>query len=110
MLPRRHPKNTVRNGPEAKGAMRLRNFMIAQGWGIIKLHGSMYLDGMPDLLCMHCVYGMRWVETKAPGEKLRLSQLKRFTYMKRHGEKIYVLENETHYDRLFKKPNWEHYI
>ncbi len=107
----KNPKITVKTGPEAKGAKRLRLHMRAKGWYIKKLHGGRYQSGLPDLLCLHSLHGHRWVETKSPGGKLRQSQIHEFTIMEQHGEQIYVLEDEKDYMKLFnKKGNWLQYV
>ncbi len=96
--------------PEAKGARRLVLYMEARGWVCDKLGGSKYASGWPDFWCFHPKFGERWVETKAPGGKLRPSQIKRFTRWAKHGIKIYVLEDEKHYQRLFgQEDNWRRY-
>lgn len=105
------PRHTVHTGPEALGARRLRQYMLKEGWHIEKLHGNKYQSGLPDLLCIHPRHGLRWIETKAPGGKLTGSQVTKFYKFKKYGQQIYVLENETHYHRLFDDVgNWERYI
>ena len=84
--------------------------MEARGWYIIKLHGGKYQSGLPDLFAMHPEYGTRWIETKTPSGKLRASQVKKFYLMSRAKVKIFVLEDETHYRRLFEEnDNWTDY-
>lgn len=104
------PRKTVRSGPEMQGASRLRTKMEAIGWHLEKLHGNKYQSGLPDYIAIHIEFGHRWIETKAPGEKLSSRQHLKFALFERKGQKIYVLENETHYDKLFKEPNWKNYI
>lgn len=104
------PKRTVRIGPEYYGAKRLRQYMEVQGWYIKKLHGSKFQSGLPDLICFHPVYGIRLIETKAPGMKLRDSQRDEFLRITKAGGKIWVCEDEKHYGRLLKEPNWVDYI
>ena len=103
----KHP----RTQPETIGANRLRNKLLTKGWTIIdKVGGSVYTTGWPDLFCFHPTHGVRWIETKALGGKLKPSQVKRFDRWRKAGLGVYVLENEKHYYRLFKPPNWENYI
>lgn len=105
------PKLTVSTGPEAQGAARLLRFMRARRWHCEKLSGGLYQVGLPDYVCWHPEYGQRWIETKAPGEKLRRSQEVKFKIMSDYGQKIYVLEDERHYPRLFnEQDNWRHYM
>jgi len=104
------PRNTVRTGPEAHGAKRLRIKMTAIGWHLEKLHGNKYQSGLPDYVAMHIRFGLVWIETKAPGGKLSQRQHQKFAVLEEKGQKIFVLENETHYGRLFTTPNWRQYI
>lgn len=105
------PKHTVHTGPEAVGARHLRLYMMKEGWHIEKLHGGKYQSGFPDLLCLHPRYGIRWIETKAPGGKLSSRQIEKFHKFKKYGQQIYVLEDETHYSRIFEEVgNWERYV
>jgi len=100
-----------RGKPEAEGANRLKLHMQARGWVVDKIGGSKFAVGWPDLFCWHPKHGLRWIETKAPGGKLRKSQYDRFHRWKQHGLSVYVLEDETHYQRLFlDQDNWEEYI
>lgn len=105
------PRNTVRSGPEAKGSARLQLYMRGRGWFVKKLHGGKYQSGLPDLIAMHSIHTLRWIETKAPGEKLRHSQISMFKMFNRYGQKVYVLEDEKDYWKLFdKKDNWICYV
>lgn len=105
------PRATVRTGPESHGAQRLRRYMLARGWFLKKLHGGKYQAGLPDFVAMHSVHGLRWIETKAKGGKLRASQSHTFSLFEKHGQQVYVLKDETEYSILFKpKGNWKEYI
>ena len=107
----RHPRRTVRSGPEKKGQNELILFLQIKGWCIEKLHGGMYQQGFPDLYAMHPVYGDRWIEMKAKGGKLRKSQIRKFTEWSKYGKQVYVLEGSEHYSRLFKvRGNWLNYL
>lgn len=105
------PRNTVRTGPEAKGSARLQLYMRSKGWWCRKLHGGKYQSGLPDLVAMHSIHGIKWIETKAPKEKLRASQISIFKMFNRYGQRVYVLEDERDYWKLFdKKDNWLVYV
>lgn len=105
------PRNTVATGPEAVGSRRLKKYMEGQGWYLKKLHGGAYQSGMPDYVAWHPRYGQRWIEMKAPGGKLRHSQISMFRIMEKYGQHVYVLESEKHYGRLFsEKGNWFSYV
>ncbi len=105
------PRRTVRTGPEDKGSRRLRLKMQTEGWYVKKLHGGKYQSGLPDLVAMHPIHGLRWIEMKAPGGKLRSSQIHTFNLFEKHGQEVYVLESEKDYRKLFnKKGNWLQYV
>lgn len=72
----------------------------------------MYQYGWPDLLAMHMNYGIKWIEMKIPGGKLRQTQVDKFHKWSRFGVKIYVLDgaSETDYKKLFGEPNWHLFI
>ena len=99
-----------RSQPESKAAKRLCNYMEARGWGVWKVGAGKYVSGWPDYYAFHPQHGHRWIETKAPGGKLRGSQIKRFRSMTKAGDSIFVLEDEKTYARLFQPANWELYI
>lgn len=107
----RYKKPQTRLQTETKASNTLRKFMEARGWYLVKLHGNVYQSGMPDLYCGHILHGYRWIEMKAPGGKLRPSQMTRFAELREVGIEVYVLESYHHYDRLFKdRGNWLHYV
>lgn len=103
-------RHTVRTGPEAKILQELKLYLKRHGWYIKKLHGGKYQSGLPDLVAFHPVHGQRWIETKAPGEKLRVSQIYEFEQMDKYGAEVYVLTSYTQYDKLFGPGNWRRYI
>ena len=99
-----------RKKPEAGGAVRLRTYMEARGWYLKKLHGNKYQEGMPDYVAFHSKHGMRWIENKTLTGRLTPSQKKVFVEMAIRGEKIFILFDETDYDRLFAEyDNWRDY-
>ena len=104
------PKRTVSTGPESQGTDRLIRYMEARGWHFERLAAGMYQVGLPDWVAFHVKFGLRWIEMKAPGRKLRRSQEIKFAIMEQYGQEVYVLEDERHYPLLFKdKGNWRHY-
>ena len=105
------PRRTVKTGPEKKCQDKLVSFLSLKGWHIEKLHGGMYQQGFPDLYALHPVHGDRWIEMKAPGGKLRKTQIAKFGKWYKYGKQVYVLEGPEHYARLFKvRGNWLNYI
>lgn len=99
-----------KGNPEALGAARLIKFMRAKGWSCWKVGAGKYVSGWPDYYCHHPIFCHRWIETKTLKGKLSSSQIKRFGELKKSGDKVFVLTDETHYPRLFKQPNWEQFI
>lgn len=84
--------------------------MQSKGWYIRKIGASMYAIGWPDFYAFHILHGHRWIETKAPGGKLRKTQIREFNNMAKLGDKIYVLETYKDYYKLFNNDNWREYI
>lgn len=98
-------------GPEAKGTTRLIRYMIARGWGCMKVGGGKYNTGWPDWYCYHHTYGHRWIEMKKDKGRLSPSQIKRFIKMNKMGDKIFVLRDERDYKVLFREhDNWGDYL
>lgn len=88
----------------------LRRLMHSRGWLTVKTTGGRFSSGWPDLFCAHPEYGMKWVETKVPGGRLRPSQRKMFTKLAKHGVKIWVIIEPDGYYKLFNEPNWWKYV
>lgn len=89
----------------------IRKALHAQGWFTVKLSGSMYVHGLPDLYCFQrSTNTTLWIESKAPGKKLRPTQVKRFPKWDHEGIRIYVLTSDTQLDRLSGPPNWRDYL
>jgi hypothetical protein len=96
---------------EAEGQLRFVKRCRECGWYTKKLHGSKYQSGLPDLLLIHKLYGVKFVEMKQPGEPLRSTQKAVFYDMwSIGGAKIWVLHDEDDYDLLFEEPNWMDYV
>ena len=90
--------------------LRLIRHMKLKGWAVFKVGAGKFVAGWPDYYCYHHLHGHRWIETKNKGEKLTPAQKKRFKMLAEAGDKIFVLEIEEHYQRLFRdKDNWRHY-
>lgn len=89
----------------------LRKFMRAAGWHTEKTHGSLFMEGWPDLYCIHKQHGSRWVEMKRPGDgELEASQKKKFQLWLDHGMGVWILTKVEDYPRLFDKPNWHWWL
>lgn len=97
-----------REHPEKKGEKELRDYMGRQGWLTVKLAGSIFQKGLPDLLCVHPDHGIKFIEMKSMVGKLSDVQFAMFTRMSRFGAKIYICVNAKDYDKIFDPPNWKH--
>lgn len=85
--------------------------MVSKGWVCDKIGGGKYTVGWPDYWCWHPVHGERWVEMKAPGGKLRPSQIKRFSRWAKKGILVFICTDDTDYEKLFKDwSDWEMYV
>ena len=51
------------------------------------------LDGVPDRIILLKNWKMAFAETKAPGKKLRILQLKRKSQIESLGFKVFVIDN-----------------
>ena len=65
----------------------------AAGWHVIKIHGSRFMAGMPDLFCVKDGRQV-WVEVKRPNGQLERSQRNRFPKLVAAGVPIYVATSE----------------
>lgn len=87
--------------------------MKDKGWYIIKMHGSLYQAGFPDLFCTHANFGPRLVEIKNPESyHFTAAQEVVFPELSKNGTGIWILVDDTkaEYEKLFRKPNWTHYL
>jgi len=102
----------IRRQPERDEVSRpLVAFMRKRGWHCTKMHGNMYQQGVPDLYCTHPKFGVKWVETKVVGKKLRATQRKLFREWAQHGSgNIWVINHCDDYGKLFDPPNWYRYV
>ncbi len=91
----------------------IRDFLIAYGWKVKRMHGNAYQKGIPDLYAVHITHGKRWVEVKKPkGYDLTDDQLIDFPDFEAHGDGIWILNAGTveEYKKLFEPPNWRSYL
>ena len=99
--------------PESKLQKALRDFMHARGWLTVKMHGTKYQSGFPDLYCIHPQHGHRLIEMKSyrPGAGLEESQVRMFAQLEAFGQPVYVLQGPRDYEKLFKPfSNWQRFI
>ena len=99
--------------PEAKKQGQIEMFLRARGWHVMRTHGNMFQSGFPDNFCCHSSYGQRWVEIKLKcPASFTPAQLEQFPKICANGSGVWVLINDTEdeYQKLFKPPNWTHYL
>jgi hypothetical protein len=88
-------------------------YLRQREWFVKNLHGHAYQFGLPDLFASHYKFGHRWIEVKVPpGHKFTSAQLETFQALCAHGSGVWILCAATNeeYVKLFKSPNWHHYI
>ncbi len=90
-------------------------YLRDRGWYVLKMHGSMYQMGVPDLYATHPEYGQRWVEVKLPkmkGSKFTNAQLEVFPQLEKFGAGVWILTaaNQTEYFKLFECSNLAYYM
>lgn len=99
--------------PEAKVQAAIIAMLRNKEWFVKATHGNMYQSGYPDLFCCHRRYGHRWVEVKLPkGSRFTPAQVQDFPMFCANGSGVWILiaATETEYRKLFKPPNWWHYL
>lgn len=88
------------------------------GWFCVKIHGSQYQSGLPDLYCMHKSYEPKWVECKVVRQgdfSFTDDQLRVFPKMIANNAKIWIVYGADFrkdldalgrmYNKLFQAPN-----
>lgn len=101
--------------PEDMIQERLTKKFQGNGWTVLRIHGNRFQKGLPDLYCMHPVFGARWVEVKLPdmiGSRFTTAQSTVFPTMLAHNVGIWILTDysEQEYNKIFKKSNALHYL
>lgn len=109
------PTAKRRGRPEDEIRSAIIKFLVARGWYIKIMHGSLYQQGFPDLFCTHKRYGIRLIEVKLPnmiGSKFTPAQMEEFPKISTNGAGIWILTaaNDSEYDKLFKPYNWSSYL
>jgi hypothetical protein len=102
-----------KKGPEAKIQDAIIKYMRQRDWFIRSTHGNQYQSGFPDLFAAKRRYGMRWIEVKNPASyKFTDAQLESFPQFSKNGVGIWIMgeASDHEYARLFKAPNWAHYL
>lgn len=105
------PRRSGKAGPEDKIVQALMEFLTVRGWYVMKMHGSMFQAGFPDLYATHKQYRVRLIEVKDPerqGDVFTPAQHEIFPKLSAYGSPIYVLTaaTEAEYQKLFGPENW----
>lgn len=93
-------------------------------WRCEKTHGSQFMEGFPDLYCMHFDYEPKWIECKVirNGDlHFTVAQEKKFPVWIAHGVKIWLVAavdlrgnvqelERIYHDVLFRPPNLVNYL
>ena len=80
--------------------------MRNEGWKCRRLNvsaGIYSTPGFPDYFCTHYKHGQRWIETKAPGGKLRKEQEEFASYCEMANIGVCVFNDEKDYTLIFDK-------
>jgi hypothetical protein len=100
----------------------VRYLVHKHGWHVEKTHGSQYMEGFPDLYCIHPKYSPRWVECKVirNGDfSFTPAQERKFPIWIANGVGIWIacgydlrnkVELERVYRTLFDPPNCALYL
>jgi hypothetical protein len=84
---------------------RIRAKLLSRGVPTQKMWGSALQSGVPDLFC-----GSFWIEVKAPGGKLRPSQVDWCEKFHLQGARVYVCDDpDKLWSILGSPPNWRDY-
>jgi len=101
------------NQSEADIQEKIVKFLKVRDWYVVIVHGNMHTFGMPDLFCCHSKYGIRLVEIKKrENYSFTGAQLEKFPKLCANGAGVWILcdATEEEYQKLFKAPNWWHYL
>jgi len=90
-------------------------FLTLRQWFVMKMHGSVYQSGFPDLYATHKQYRVRLIELKVPGRSgdvFTAGQHEVFPKLSAFGSPVYVLTTccESEYQKLFSPENWYQYL
>ena len=99
---KKRPEDTIRDD--------LITYMEKRGWYIMKMHGSLFQQGFPDLYCTHKLHGVRLIEVKLPemkGSRWTNAQRDNFPKLSENGTLIWILTAATdwEYRKLFEVQN-----
>ena len=103
------------SGPESVIVHQLMSLLSLKGWYVLKMHGSLFQAGFPDLYATHKQYRNRLIEVKDPlrkGDVFTAAQHEVFPKLSAFGSPIYVLTaaTEHEYSKLFGPENWWQFL
>lgn len=107
------PKNTKRDGPEAKIQEAIIKMLKLKEWVVKSTHGNAFQFGFPDVYAGHKSYGARWIEVKNPlAYAFTKAQLEFFHQLAAVHIGVWVLveASEAEYKKLFRPGNWHQYL
>lgn len=107
------PKIRKNDNPEQRLQDQFREFLLCRDWRVMRTHGNKYQKGLPDLYCLHRVYGARWVEIKyLPNASITKAQMSVFTAISAVREGIWIVTecHELEYRKLHHNPNWRGFL
>lgn len=98
-----------RQCPEHRIEVAIIKALRDRGWFVMKMHGSIYQSGFPDLFAAHKEVGIRLIEIKLPGmkgSKFTRAQKVIFPALTRAGVGIWILTSVDEIPKLGHRPNW----
>ena len=107
------PEIKIKDNPEARLLDDIRKFLAVREWVTMRTHGNAHQRGFPDLLALHHVYGVKWVEVKLPtGSIFTPAQMTVFNKIMQtdHGVWVMTAATEHEYAKLHRKPNWVNHV
>jgi len=107
------PRIQVKELAEAKLSRDFTAFLSLRNWVVMKTHGNKYQKGFPDLLCLHHIYGSKWVELKIlPGAIFTAAQLTSFPRFSEAKVPVYIIKEctEKEYKKLHGESNWVSFL
>lgn len=107
------PLPETRSAPEKKIELAIAGALRERGWFVMKMHGSIYQAGFPDLFACHPDIGIRLIEVKLPrmqGSKFTKAQIVIFKKLQQHGAGVWILTSVEDILKLASRPNWTDYL
>ena len=105
----KRPKIKGKQGPEYKIQQAIIKYLEDRGWLVRVLNAGLYNVGLPDLLIMRKIEGIKFVEVKTPVKNVKFTaaQWKYYPQYCANGGPVYILTGADHenYMRLFGKSN-----